>query len=282
MSAKIALLAKLLAAVAAALLVLLGLIWLFQRRLIYLPLDHDVPEAASVLERAEEVAFQTRDGVRLAGWFVPAAGGDPRATVLVCNGNAGNRSYRAPLAAALAAEGFSVVLFDYRGYGGNPGRPTERGLLEDVRAARGYVESREDVDPRRLVLFGESLGAAVCLAEAVGRPPTALVLRSPFTSLVEIGRTHYPFLPVSRLLADRYPSIERVAGLRCPLLVFAGAADMIVPAAQSRRLFEAAPGEVKRMVLLRGGHNDMELLAGERLIGETTTFITESLAAEAP
>ena len=273
---------QMLGLLAAALVLFTALAWLFQRRMIYFPLEQEVAPASSLLSAAEEVLFETEDGLSLHGWFVHAEGGAARATVLVFNGNAGNRSYRAPLAAALARRGYSVLLFDYRGYGGNPGRPSERGLLADGRAARAWLESRIGVEGRRLVFFGESLGAAVALALAVERPPAALVLRSPFTSLTDVGRKHYPFLPVRWLLADRYPSLERITGLDCPLLVVAGERDWIVPPAQSRALFEAAPATRKRFLSLPGGHNDLELLAGERLIDETIAFVEESLDSEAP
>ncbi|HEU4400431.1 MAG TPA: alpha/beta hydrolase, partial [Actinomycetota bacterium] len=204
----------------AVVLAAVGLLWSQQRRLIYYPAPRAVPAAASVLPAAEEVSFPTEDGLRLAGWFVPAAGSpgrrsrEPRSpAVLVCNGNAGNRSLRAPLAAALARAGLAVLLFDYRGYAANPGRPTEAGLAADARAALAYLAARPEVDPARLVYFGESLGAAVALRLAVERPPAALVLRSPFASLVEVGRRYYPWLPVSRLLFDRYDSLGRVGRL---------------------------------------------------------------------
>jgi hypothetical protein len=193
--------------------------------------------------------------------------------VLVCNGNGGNRSLRAPLAAALARAGLAVLLFDYRGYAANPGQPTEAGLAADARAALAYLAARPEVDPARLVYFGESLGAAVALRLAVERPPAALVLRSPFASLAEIGRLHYPWLPVSLLLADRYDSLGRVGGLAAPLLVVAGERDRIVPASHSRRLFDAAP-QPKRFVLLPGAdHNDLDLLVGPRLLAEVLAFL---------
>jgi fermentation-respiration switch protein FrsA (DUF1100 family) len=126
------------------------------------------------------------------------------------------------------------------------------------------------------VYFGESLGAAVAVQLAVERPPMALVLRSPFTSLADVGRVHYPFLPVRLLLKDRYSSIERVGGLRSPTLVLAGARDGIVPWQQSRRLAEAIP-EPKRFVLIpNADHNSFELLAGRRLIGEVVRFVVDA------
>jgi fermentation-respiration switch protein FrsA (DUF1100 family) len=257
----------------------IGLIWLFQRKLIYIPMIQSVPPAGQVMTGAEEVAFETTDGLTLHGWFVPAAGGESGAAVLVFNGNAGNRSLRAPLAAALSMEGFAVLLFDYRGYGGNPGSPSEGGLGKDARAARAYLESRREVDPAKVALFGESLGAAVALEAAVERPPAALILRSPFTSLTDIGRRHYPFLPVRLLLSDRYPSIDRIGRLACPVLVIAGERDWIVPISYSRELYEAAPEGKKRFIALPGaGHNDFEMLAGRRLVSETAAFIREATA----
>ena len=262
--------------VAALLLAPIGLLWAFQRRLIYLP-TRAVPPAASVLPGAEEVAFTTADGLRLGGWFVPAGAVDTPATrspgVLVCNGNGGNRSMRAALAAELSRMGLAVLLFDYRGYGGNPGDPSEEGLAADARAARAYLAGRAEVDPDRLVYFGESLGAAVALRLAVERPPAALVLRSPFASLAEIGRLHYPLVPVSLLLRDRYDSAALAGRLAAPLLVVAGGRDRIVPASHSRRLFAAAP-QPKRLVVLEGAdHNDHELHAGPRLLDELRAFL---------
>jgi hypothetical protein len=261
------------AALVAILALLLLLVWLGQRRMIYFPFGEVPAPAAAGLPRAEEITFSTEDGLTLGGWFVPAqpaAKGGP-AAVIVFNGNAGNRAFRAPLAAALAARGLSVLLFDYRGYGGNPGSPTETGLAADARAARRYVAGRATGD--RIVYFGESLGTGVAVRLAADQLPAALILRSPFTSLTDTGRHHYPILPVGLLLADRYASIDRIGEIRCPLLVIAGDRDSVIPVEQSRRLFEAAR-EPKRLVIVeRADHNDYDLLAGERLLDAITDFL---------
>jgi hypothetical protein len=255
--------------VVVAAVAVLVLAWALQRRLIYLPAAGPVPAAGAVLPGSEEVAFDTEDGLRLRGWFVPSGDGDGAgATVLVFNGNAADRSARAPLAAALAQAGTSVLLFDYRGYGGNPGHPSEAGLAADARAARRYLLSRPDVRAESVVYFGESLGAAVALALAVEHPPAGLVLRSPFTSLADVGRLHYPYLPVRALLKDRYDSAGRVEAVRCPLVVLAGGADDIVPARQSRRLYELAAQPKRYVEIPNAGHNDWELLTGDRLVRE--------------
>jgi uncharacterized protein len=253
---------------------LIGLMWSQQRRLIYFPSPGPVPPAAALLPDGRDVVLETDDGIRLGAWYFPVPGRGP--AVLVCNGNGGDRSMRAELAAALNRAGLSVLLFDYRGYGGNPGRPTEEGLAADARAAQAWLAAQPDLDPKRIVYFGESLGAAVSLGLAVERPSAALVLRSPFTSLGDVGAVHYPWLPVRRLLLDRYPSMERVASLRVPVLVIAGDRDDIVPASLSKRLYDAA-AEPKQWLLVPGaGHNDRALLDGPQMMDAIVRFLSDT------
>jgi fermentation-respiration switch protein FrsA (DUF1100 family) len=256
----------------AAVAALLALIWTMQRRLIYFP-ARDVPTASDVRTRVEPVAFETADGLRLNGWFVGASGPSPRVTILVFNGNAGNRGHRLPLAAAFHRHGLQVLLVDYRGYGGNPGTPTEHGLAADSRAARAYLGGRSDVDPARLVYFGESLGTAVAVRLAAEHPPAALILRSPFTSMVDVGQHHYPLLPVRFLLRDRFATIERIQSIRTPLLVIAGGRDRIVPVEHSRRVYEAAADPKTLLVLPDADHNDLALLAGDEMIRAIVRFL---------
>jgi fermentation-respiration switch protein FrsA (DUF1100 family) len=246
--------------------VLLAVLWLAQRSFIYFP-DGQVPAPAALgLPDAETVRFTTEDGLDLEAWFVPPRVPPADRTIIVFNGNAGHRGHRAMLAALFAEHGFSTLLVDYRGYGGNPGLPSERGLERDARAARQYLASRADVDPSRIVYFGESLGAAVAVRLAVDHPPAALVLRSPFSSLTALGAAHYPFLPVRWLLEDRYPSVERIGAIRCPILFIAGDADRIVPLDDTQALFDAAPMP-KRLVVIDGAdHNDEALAVGPRVI----------------
>jgi fermentation-respiration switch protein FrsA (DUF1100 family) len=254
----------------------IAFLWSQQRRLIYFPSPGPVPSAASVLPVGRDVVVETPDGMRLGAWYFPHASGGSGPAVLVCNGNAGDRSMRAELAVALNRMGLSVLLFDYRGYGGNPGRPSEEGLAADARAAQEWLAGQTDVDPKRIAYFGESLGAAVVVGLAVQRPPAALVLRSPFTSLADVGAVHYPWLPLRWLLLDRYPSVERIASVQAPVLIIAGSRDDIVPAALSERLVEAA-AEPKRYVVVPGaGHNDPELLDGRVILDAIGRFLAQT------
>lgn len=250
---------------------LLALAWSQQRRLIYFPSPGPVPPAATMLPNGQDVVLDS-DGIRLGAWYFPVVGGGP--AVLVCNGNGGDRSGRIALAAALNRIGLSVLLFDYRGYGGNPGQPSEDGTAADARAAQAWLAAQPGIE--KIVYFGESLGGAVAVGLAVERPPAALILRSPFTSLPDVGAMHYPWLPVRWLLMDRYPSIDRIGSVHVPVMVIAGDRDDIVPEALSRRLYDAA-NEPKRYVLVPGaGHNDPEMVDGRQMLTEIQGFLSST------
>ena len=247
-----------------------------QRRLIYFPTRDPVPSAASYFPGGRDVVLETEDGKRLGAWYIPASTGKPGPAAIVFNGNGGDRSGRAMLAVGLGRLGLSVLLFDYRGYGGNDGTPSEKGLAADARAAQEWLAAQPDVDPERIVYFGESLGAAVAIGLSQQRPPAALVLRSPFTSLAEVGNVHYPWLPVGLLLIDKFPSVERIGSITAPVMVVAGDRDDVVPESLSRKLYDAAR-DPKRYLLVPGtGHNDLELAGGRTMLDEVGRFLSEA------
>ncbi|MFC4065332.1 alpha/beta hydrolase [Actinoplanes subglobosus] len=239
--------------------------WAAQRRLIYFP-DRSVPATAG----GSEITLRTADGLRLSAWlFTPLPGtADARVSVLVLPGNAGSRAGRVPLATALTSAGLTVLLLDYRGYGGNPGSPSETGLTLDADAGQAYLASLG----RPILYFGESLGAAVATALAVRHPPAGLLLRSPFTSLPEAGQTHYPFLPVGLLLRDRFPVESLISQVTAPTVVVYGTADGVVPPAQSRAVAGAAANLTDLVVVDGADHNDRILLDGPALVTATTTL----------
>jgi uncharacterized protein len=260
------------------LLILTAFVYVTQRSSLY----HPWPSAPGAPPPGvDPMEIETDDGLRLGAWFVPAVDGrdEPGPAVLICNGNAGYRAHRLPLALALADRGYHALLFDYRGYAGNPGTPTEEALRTDARAAARALADRPEVDPARVAYYGESLGASVCGGLASERPPAALALRSPFPSIVAMGRQHYPYLPVVEALVwDRYPLDDQLAeDVRAPLLVVVGERDEIVPPELSRRVYEAA-AEPKRFVEVAAAHhNDEALLAGDELLAELSAFLGEWL-----
>ena len=236
----------------------MGILWAVQRQLIYFPDAAQVPPAGEVIPGARDVTLHTDDGLELGAWFLPARGGrSPRTpmAVLVAPGNGGNREGRAGLAEELSDRGLAVLLMDYRGYGGNPGSPTEEGLAADALAAAEALEAL-GYPPERTIYFGESLGTGVVAALHVRRPPAGMVLRSPFTELAEVGAHHYPFLPVRLLLRDRFRVVEHLSSSDVPVTVIYGDHDTVVPSALSARVADAASALAERMVISGADHND--------------------------
>jgi fermentation-respiration switch protein FrsA (DUF1100 family) len=254
------------------LLVLLsGALLIFEKQLIYFPSRaHDATPAALGLAH-EEVRLTAPDGVRLHGWFLPAP--DSRFTVLVCHGNAGNVSHRLDRALLMQPRlRADVLLFDYRGYGASEGAPDEEGTYRDARAAYGWLRDR-GAPARRIVLFGESLGSAVALQLGLEVEAAALVLESPFASIPEMARAVYPFLPLWPFVRTRYDNVGKAPRLRLPLLVTHGDRDEVVPFAQGRKVFEAAP-EPKRFFAIAGaGHNDTYFVGGDPYWAEIRAFL---------
>jgi len=169
---------------------------------VYFPEREIVLTPESYGLRYEDVELRPSDGVKLHGWYVPGEPGRP--VVLFFHGNAGNISHRVENIAFLHRLGLGVMIFDYRGYGRSEGVASEAGITLDARAALAWLEER-GLPPGRLIYFGRSLGAAVAVQLASEVSPAGLVLETPFTSLRDLGRLHYPLLhiPLGWLVRDR-------------------------------------------------------------------------------
>ncbi len=236
-----------------------GPLFPIERSLIYVPSSAAAFSPAAVGAPVEEVWFGTQ--TRLHGWFVP---GSRDVTILIFHGNGGNLTHRAPLLARMRHElGANLFIFDYAGYGQSDGRPSEAGTYADARAALAYLRERPDVDPSRIVYYGESLGSAVAADLAVDEPPLALVLNAPFTSIRDMAREHYWLLgPLLRFVRTRYDTAARIGDVHVSVLVIHGADDRVVPLDHGRRVYEAA-NEPKHLLIVPGaGHNDLVTVGG--------------------
>ncbi|MDZ5660668.1 alpha/beta hydrolase [Nocardioides sp. S-58] len=231
-------------------------VWGLQRQLIYFPDATDVPPAAEALPGARDVTLRTSDGLELGAWYLPAdAASDTGMAVLMAPGNGGNRAGRTGLARHLSDRGLNVLLVDYRGYGDNPGSPSEKGLAADADAAvRALADLGHPLD--RTIFFGESLGTGVVAGLQQRHRPAGIVLRSPFTELADVGRHHYPWLPVRTLLRDRFHVLGPLAASNVPVTVIYGDRDGVVPAELSARVADGVPSLVERVVLRGADHND--------------------------
>lgn len=250
-----------------AVLVYLGLIALlffYQSRLVYFPgrTIEATPETIGL--PYEAVAFQASDGVKLSGWFIPAA--RARGVLLFFHGNAGNVSHCLDLYGIFHRLGLSTLAIDYRGFGQSEGTPTERGTYLDARAAWDFLVNERGVPPSEIVVFGHSLGASVAAWLAKEVTPKAAILQAACTSARDLGAELYPFLPVRLVCRFGYNTRDYARQAKCPVLVIHSRDDELVPFRHGRRVFEAA-SEPKAFLEITGGHND-GFLACSRLYME--------------
>ncbi len=242
------------AAVLAGYGALVGAVYAVQRRLIYLPPAKIPARAAHGAEDMALVRYPTADGLVLTGWYRPARAGRP--TLVYFHGNAGHFGWPAQRTQRYRQAGYGVLLAGYRGYGGNPGRPSESGLFDDARAARAWLAG-QGVSAEHMVLYGESLGSGVAVFLAAETAVAGLVLEAPYTSIAEVAAIRFPFLPARRLTRDRFDSLTRIGQVRAPLLVMHGERDRTVPVRLGRRLYEAASGPKRAAFLPLAGHCDL-------------------------
>jgi len=238
---------------------LVGGLYLFQRQLLYLP-DKSRPELAGLAELGvREVTLSTEDGLSLLSWYLPGHPGRP--VIAYFHGNGGHIGYRVERVLRFAREGFGVLMAEYRGYGGNPGTPNEAGFYADGRTALAFLD-REGVTPNRLVLYGESLGSGVAVALAAEHQVAAVILEAPPTSVAEVAQCHFPFVPASRMVVDRFDSLSSIGKVRAPILVLHGERDRVVPVRFGRALLDAAPEPKEGWFAPEAGHEDLASYGG--------------------
>jgi fermentation-respiration switch protein FrsA (DUF1100 family) len=247
-------------------------IFLPDREITYNPSDVGLP--------FENLTLTTADGVDINGWFIPATGA--RTTLLWFHGNGGNLSNRVDSIRTFRQYlNLNILMIDYRQYGESGGRISEEGTYRDADAAFDYLTKNPEVDPARIVVFGQSLGSAVAVDLAVRRRFSGLILVAPFTSIRDMAREDLPWLPIWGLLKIRYDSLSKIKRIDMPLLVLHGDRDEVVPYAQGKRLFEAAR-EPKTFYTIPGaGHNNTFRVGGEAYFSEIRNFI-DGLPAVSP
>lgn len=245
-----------------------------ERGFIFFP-DKTIFETPAEIGLAfEDLYLLTSDGVKINGWFVPYPGA--QVTLLWFHGNAGNLSNRVDQLRYLhQALKVHILMIDYREYGRSEGQVTEEGTYRDALTSYDYLLTRSDLDPARIVVFGQSLGAAVAVELAVQRRVVGLILEAPFTSVQDMARAAMPYLPIGPLLSTRYDSLSKIHRVEIPLLIMHGDRDEIVPYSQGRRIFEAAR-EPKTFYTISGaGHNDTYEVGGRAYFEAIARFIED-------
>lgn len=267
------------AALALAWLLIVALAYFFQERFVYLPQRTLDASPVDIGLPFESVYVTTADGVRLHGWYIPARA--KRGVMLFFHGNAGNISHRLDSLRLFNQLGLATFIIDYRGYGLSEGSPSESGTYKDAGAAWRFLTEERGHPPDEIVLFGRSLGGAVAVWLATRHRPAAVIAESTFTSLRDLARVHYPYLPTGLLLRIGYPTLSRMPLIKCPVLIVHSKQDDIVPYALGERLFQAAK-EPKNLLPISGGHNEGFLVSGKVYVGGLDAFLDEVLPTKKP
>lgn len=263
---------------AASFYVLLALmLFFFQDRMVFLPNMPGRTLTATPKDAGfdfEDVTLETSDGLKLHGWYVPAA--QARGVVLFLHGNAGNISHRLDSIAIFHELGLDTLIIDYRGYGQSQGKPSEQGTYLDAEAAWHYLVNDRGVAADRIIVFGRSLGGAVAAWLANQYTPAALIIESSFSSALDIARKLYPFMPVRLITRLEFPVSLHVSRLQCPLLVVHSRDDEIIPFTMAEAIYESA-AEPKSLLEIWGDHNNGFLLSRDRYLSGLNEFIQKNL-----
>ncbi len=231
------------------------LLYFQQSGMVYHPSRQITLTPAELNLAYEDVSFETSDGERIAAWFVPAE--NAQGTLLMCHGNGGNNSDRVYAIQFFVGLGMNVFIFDYRGYGLSTGKPSEEGTYLDALAAWKHLVEDRSVPPGKIVIHGRSLGGAVAAWLATQVDPAGLVLESTFTSIPDVGKKIYPYLPIRLLCRFQYDTLGRIGEIRSPVLIFHSKHDEMIPFEHGRKLFDAASAP-KWFLETTGSHNDGE------------------------
>lgn len=235
------------------------MLYVFQRRLLFMPNAVGVTPADVGLLGVNEETLVTPDNQRLIMWWSAPRPGAP--VIVYFTGNGGNAANRAERIRLFQSAGFGALILNYRGYGGSTGEPSEAAFFNDGKLVVDYVVQKKSVPLDRIVLFGESLGTGVAVEVATQRAVGGVILDSPFTSIADVAQARYPLFPVRPLMWDQFDSLSRIKSVDAPLLVIHGDRDTVVPYRFGKELFDAAH-EPKQLVTLHGLGHTAPLSAG--------------------
>lgn len=254
---------------------IIGYVKYIENRVIFFPMK-DIEFTPAFLGLSfEDVYIKTGDNIQINGWFIPAE--NAKYTLLFCHGNAGNIGHRLEKIALLRKARLNIFIIDYRGYGRSQGKPSERGIYLDARAAYDYLVNKQGIAPEDIVLYGESLGCAAAIHLAREAKAGALIVESGFSRGRDMAKRIYPFLPAF-LFSDNFDNLSKIKKIKAPKLFIHSKNDEIVPLSLAKRLYSAAP-QPKCFTELIGGHNTAFLDSQQRYVSSIVSFI-ERLSQE--
>ncbi len=243
-----------------------------ERKNLYFPLHIIGANPGDINLNYEEISFNTKDGISLAGWFIPSE--TSRATLIFCHGNAGNISHRLDKIKLFHELDLDVLIFDYRGYGLSKGKPSENGLYIDAEAVYDYLVTEKAVPPQKIIAYGESLGGAIAIDLAGRHKLAGVIVEGCFTSISDVAKQIFPFIPAFVYKA-KFNALKKIKNIKAHKLIFHSIDDRIVPFKLGEKLFNAA-ADPKELVKLQGGHNDAFFISRNVFISKIDEFVKKT------
>jgi fermentation-respiration switch protein FrsA (DUF1100 family) len=253
---------------------ILVIVYFRQERMLYFPEKEIWQTPDNISLNYDEINFKTKDGVNISGWYIPAE--KEKGVLLFCHGNAGNISHRLDSIKIFNSLNLSVLIFDYRGYGKSEGKPSEFGTYLDAEAVWDYLVNVKRKSSESIILFGRSLGGAVAAEIAMRKKTAALIIESCFTSVPDLGKTFYPWLPIKFLSKFKYSTIDKIGSINCPKLIIHSPEDEIISFRHGEVLYEKA-FQPKDFLKIKGGHNEGFLLSGKTYSDGIKMFLEKYL-----
>jgi len=236
---------------------LISVLFFMQRSLLYFPSNEKLDLSQYAAIGLEEVKLKTEDGLELTAWFMQADPARDGRTFLLFHGNAGHIGHRVEKFRRILEAGYGFLFLEYRGYGENPGKPTEIGLHTDARAALDFLASRE-IPYEKVILYGESLGCGIAVRAASEHYFSVVILEAPYTSIADVAQRQFWFLPVRWLVRDRYDTLAIINRITSPVVVMHGEQDDVIHVSFGKRVFEAAPEPKTAWFFEGAGHNNLK------------------------
>lgn len=256
---------------------LYALVFFKQRTFMYFPDKNRYPVSLSEIEGTKEVTVKSRDNLEITGWFKePAIPGNK--IVIFFHGNGSNHAPRAGIFKFLTDSGYGLYLASYRGYAGNPGKPSEQGLYNDARAQIDWLINDFGVDRESLVIYGESLGSGVAVQMATEYSPSSLILDVPFSSLAEVAAYRFPLLIGAKFaVQDKFESYKKIGKIKSPVLILLAENDFVVPTKFGKRLFDYAKEPKEIRVFKGAGHMDIHSYGANEVVLDFLDRVSKSI-----
>jgi len=251
-----------------------ALLWAFQEKLTFPAPRAALPDPAKTIGEGERIELTMKDGTKLVGWYLPPARrpSPPSAALLWFYGNGETIAAIWPIIRDFRPSNAALLVLDYPGYGASGGKASEAGMYEAADLAYNSLLGRPDIDPRRIYVYGRSLGTAAATHLAATREIAGMILESPYTSAKGMAARHYRIVPTA-LVRLRLDNIGRMPSIRCPVLIFHGTADMLVPIQMGRDVAAAAGGPVEFVMIEGAGHNDTYDMGGNAYRDKLAAFV---------